>query len=553
MKRTLALLAAALFALLPLHAPVEGAERDAVQALMEQRVAAQPGTGIIGAVIDARGVRIYQAGESGTRRPLDARTLFEIGSVTKTFTATALAEMALAHEVSLNDPVSKYLPAGVRVPSFDGRRITLLDLATQRSGLPRLASNMDANANPADPYANYTPSDLYAFLNSYALTRAPGASYEYSNLGFGLLGLALAHRNGTSYESLMRGGVWRPLGMSDTGTTADNDDASRIAQGHDLYGRTVPAWHFTDASAGAGAIRSDVADLVKYLRAAMGQGSLGAAMRFAEAPRVGAGAGFRIGLAWQTDETYHVIEHEGDTAGYHAIVVMTADRSRGAVMLSNGPQLADIAGRALVADYPRGPEVRTLHLTDAQLDAYTGTYVNPSLGITYLIDREKHELDANIVGQQPLPILASRPDHFFYPDLLAAIQFVRRNGAVVGLVLTQHGLTFPVPKLGADGKPLVPEVTPEYPSVAALDPATLAQYVGRYRFQNLYGMEIAEKNGRVFVNLPGQPPWEIFASAKDDFFMKAADVLLHFNRDAAGRVLSVTFTQNGLAIPYTKE
>src|SRR5207244_7748295 len=152
------------------------------------------GEGIVVGLLDPSGARrIIAVG-------VDQAAVFEIGSITKTFTASILADMVDHGEVRLDDPVAKYLPPSVRVPSRNGKQITLLDLATQSSGLPRMPSNFTPK-DSLNPYADYTVQQMYAFLSSYALTRDVGAEYEYSNLGVGLLGHALALKAGTSYEA----------------------------------------------------------------------------------------------------------------------------------------------------------------------------------------------------------------------------------------------------------------------------------------------------------------------------------------------------------------
>ncbi|MBV9263444.1 MAG: serine hydrolase, partial [Candidatus Eremiobacteraeota bacterium] len=133
-----------------------------LQTALDARTSAAPGVGIAVGVIDHGVQRVYVSGTDGDGRPVDAHTLFEIGSVSKTFTATALAAMTLRRQVALTDSIAKYLPKGVRVPSLGGRQISLLDLAEQRSGLPRLATNMSGAAD--DPYADYSVADMYAFL-----------------------------------------------------------------------------------------------------------------------------------------------------------------------------------------------------------------------------------------------------------------------------------------------------------------------------------------------------------------------------------------------------
>ena len=144
-------------------------------------------------------------GQSGTGRPLDGNTVFEIGSISKVFTALVLADMVRKGELALEDPVAKYLPDTVKVPARNGRQITLLDLATQSSGLPRMPTNFTPK-DPANPYADYTIRQLYDFLSGYQLPRDPGERYEYSNLG--LLYWATRWRSGR--ES--RGSSWSRSG-----------------------------------------------------------------------------------------------------------------------------------------------------------------------------------------------------------------------------------------------------------------------------------------------------------------------------------------------------
>ncbi len=117
--------------------------------------------------------------------------------MTKVFTSLVLMDMVQKGEVAVTDPVSKYLPATVKVPERNSKKITLQDLSTQSSGLPRMPANFHPK-DQANPYADYTPEKLYEFLSGYQLTRDIGAQYEYSNLGVGLLGHAanIARRHG---------------------------------------------------------------------------------------------------------------------------------------------------------------------------------------------------------------------------------------------------------------------------------------------------------------------------------------------------------------------
>ena len=170
---------------------------------------------------------------AGDPRVPDADTVFEIGSITKVFTAIVLADMVERDEARLDAPVRELLGPDASLPSRDGIEITPLHLATHSSGLPRLPDNLDP-ADLANPYADYTEADLMDFLSSHDLTRRVGESVEYSNLGAGLLGHALAVRAGADYETLVTGRVLDPLGMTDTAVALSPSARGRLATGHDL-------------------------------------------------------------------------------------------------------------------------------------------------------------------------------------------------------------------------------------------------------------------------------------------------------------------------------
>jgi serine-type D-Ala-D-Ala carboxypeptidase/endopeptidase len=203
--------------------------------------------------------------------PPDGRTVFEIGSITKVFTTTLLADMVTRGEVALDDAIREHLPPEVKLPARGTALITLRQLATHTSGLPRLPANLfSADVDPENPYARYTPAALCAFLSRCRLRRVPGRVIEYSNAGAGLLGWILAGVAGRSYEELVRVRICSPLAMWDTGITIAPAQEARLAPGH-AQGQVVPNWEF-DVLAGAGALRSTPDDMLRFLRANLGQG-----------------------------------------------------------------------------------------------------------------------------------------------------------------------------------------------------------------------------------------------------------------------------------------
>ena len=144
--------------------------------------------------------------------------------------------------MKLDQPVAELLGPNAKVPKFKQREIQLIDLATHTSGLPRLPDNMGLLINPLNPYAGYTTDDLDAFLADFKLKREPGSKYNYSNLGMGTLGYALAKRSGKSYNELIEEKICQPLGMHDTTITLSEDQQARLASGIMPFGLPASNW-----------------------------------------------------------------------------------------------------------------------------------------------------------------------------------------------------------------------------------------------------------------------------------------------------------------------
>ena len=296
MKRCFYLLAAA--AALRAQAPTDAA----IRAILADRIdKLHQNVGIAAGIVDANGRRFVCYGNFSVKdlRPVGNDTVFEIGSTTKVFTSTILADMVQRGEVSLDDPVAKYLPAEVKMPQRGGKQITLVDLATHTSGLPRMPSNF-APKDPGNPYADYTVANLFEFLSSYELTRDIGSQFEYSNMGAGLLGQALARRAGTDYEGLVRARITGPLKMENTRIALSPEMKSRLAVGHNEARQPAANWDLP-TFAGAGALRSDARDMLTFIAAHLGyvESPLGPAMAaMTKVRRAGGGPQTDIALAW---------------------------------------------------------------------------------------------------------------------------------------------------------------------------------------------------------------------------------------------------------------
>ncbi|WP_228973104.1 serine hydrolase [Streptomyces sp. DH12] len=327
---------------------------------------AEDGVGaVVAAVVDGR-AEIRGAGRVASDRPdvPGADTLFEIGSVTKVFTALCLARLAVAGTVDLDEPLAGLLPEGTVVPSREGAEITLRHLATHTSGLPRLPKGMllrtRLRPNAPDPYARCTARVLLRGLARTRLDARPGARFQYSNLGAGLLGLALARRAGTDYPSLVRREVCAPLGLADTVVTVGADRADRLARGHDGDGRPTRPWHLADL-AGAGALRSTASDLVTFVLAQWdASGPLAEAVRLSRETRHPTGPSSWAHLGWvghRPDPRQGgrpQIWHNGGTGGFSSFVGFDPDRRTAVVALANTRSPVDAAAARLLATLQTG-------------------------------------------------------------------------------------------------------------------------------------------------------------------------------------------------------
>jgi CubicO group peptidase (beta-lactamase class C family) len=323
---------------------IETLIRERTDALMAKKL------GVVGIVVGVQyGDETYTAagGEIGLnyKTSPDRSTIFEIGSVSKVFTCLLLADAIARGEVTLDQPVEELLGHGISAPKFKGQPIRLVDLATHTSGLPRLPTNL-AIKNIFNPYANYSVDDLHAFLAEYELGRAPGTKYEYSNVGMGLLGHALAKRAGKSYEELLVERICQPLGLSDTVVTLSDDQKSRFAKG--IAGGVIPMpaspWDFPSL-AGCGGIRSTLDDMLVFVRANLQpeKTELADAIRLSHQehftthePDEKSSVKTGVALGWHyTNGRIPYLWHNGMTGGYASFVAIVPEKKLGLVVLSN--------------------------------------------------------------------------------------------------------------------------------------------------------------------------------------------------------------------------
>jgi CubicO group peptidase (beta-lactamase class C family) len=420
-----------LFACLSFTAHASGLPTDSeIHRILEDRVQAiagpEGGMGIVVGVLDEKGPRVIAYGDG-----LNGDSVFEIASVTKVFTALLLVDMTRTRDLALNDPVIKYLPKGTKLPERNGRKITLVDLATHTSGLPFMPDG----------------AEFYPFLATYALPRDIGAEWDYSNLGYWLLQEAMSRRDRADFEQLLQKRVIVPLGLHSTAITWTPELKARAAIGHDASLQPAPTFASTpiyNLMPAAGGMLSTPNDLLKFLGIAMGYEDSKLAPTIAKTLQTRRPAGSNEqALGWLIAGTGEdqIVFHDGGSFGYSSSVVWQPQRRIGVVVLSNQTtNVGDIARHLLQPSSPLEQPGRVRHteikLDPSTLDRYVGRYDMQGEGIV-TIAREEQLLTIELPPSWGLPKLklhAEGERDFYATELPLRVKFeVEEGGGVKGM------------------------------------------------------------------------------------------------------------------------
>ncbi len=515
---------------------------NAIHAYLQQCVEAEKGNvGIVVGIVDERGSRIVSCGrlDNGTDQEVNGDTLFEIGSVTKTFTTLLLEDMIERGQMQLDDPVAKYLPQSVKVPTRNGKEITLHHLATHTSGLPREPDNVDSECE-YNPWADYTADKLYAFVSGYQLTRDPGVQFEYSNPGVALLAQVIALKAGRNYESLLVERICQPLKMDSTRITLTPDLKTRLAAGHGPTGYVIASSDF-GALAPVGEIRSTAKDMLKYLSANLGltPSNLTPLMQKAHEVHVTKVIpGTDMGLAWATShdpQGTEIILHNGATYGYLAFAGFDKARRRGVVVLYNSRGLNDLLdlGRFLLkSEWQTDRRPAEAKISNSVYGSSVGQYQRSPESAPRLLKLRRLLLHIpkaaiSIPAGFCLVVLAV---------LFRRVGSVRGRGIILGCVVLVSGLSVALLLLDSNGAVCVPSPP---------------------------GIGIRCEGDRILVQATGSRSWpvdeflppivgELLPESETGLFERLSGTPITFSRDSRGTVTGLTAHYRGKAFSYEK-
>jgi CubicO group peptidase (beta-lactamase class C family) len=384
-----------------------------------------------------------------SKEKISANTLFEIGSVSKTFTALALASMVREGKIKLTDPVQNHLPKQVTLPVKNGKHITFLSLSNHSSGLPRLPTNMPFS-NPLNPYEDYTVEMMYEFLNDYKLPREVGEVHEYSNLAVGLLGHVLALIDNKSYQDMITDRVLTPLNMENTFVNIPASKTSLISDGHNDQLNVTEHWQLPTL-AGAGALNSSATDMASYLKANMSKEQLSDEFTLSHTSTgLFGNPDTKIGLGWiilkGKDNPYYM--HNGGTGGFRSFIAFDQKQQKGIVILTNSIFELDEIGHAFINNQLNKVQLTVpIHVAKEDLNKLNGKFqLVPNFVLT--ITNDESQLFVQATGQQKLTLTAISKTEYVNQAVKAKIIFeVNEAGKATSLTMYQGGQTLPGVKL----------------------------------------------------------------------------------------------------------
>jgi len=295
-------------------------------------------------------VYFYNYGETKRNNQTlpDKNTIFEIGSISKTFCGIALSYAITEGKIKLEDDIRKYLPEQYTNLEMNKQFIQIKHLVNHTSGLPRLPDNLkdQTNFDSLNPYKNYSKKMAFDFLKTVKLNHEPGDVCEYSNFGMGLLGIILEKIYGKSFEEIIKEKICLPNNMEATAINLNTEQVKVFTDGHNSAGILTPHWDL-GALVAAGGVKSTTGDMVNYLQYNLNETD--AAVKLSHQTTFNNGS--NIALAWHKIKTklgHELVWHNGGTYGYASFCGFIKEKKCALVVLSNTSTNVDYIGLSIL-------------------------------------------------------------------------------------------------------------------------------------------------------------------------------------------------------------
>jgi serine-type D-Ala-D-Ala carboxypeptidase/endopeptidase len=500
-------------------------------------------------------------------RNITEQSNFEIGSVTKTMNGALLSMLVADNKLKLDDRLAQFLR--VSVPSYEGREITLRHLVSHTSGLPALPPRF-APSDASNPYADVTETIVIGSLVDLKLRSAPGSSYSYSNWGAMLLSHVLSSVAGKNYELLMRERLFEPLSMRSAfiAMPAHNpNNVRRLVQGHMQSGLDASRWDFPANFSGAGGVRANLTDMVKYVQAQMKAANFASNVDAPEAVLLRAlksthsafGEAGESGLGWMRAKLNgkSFLVHEGGTGGFSSFVAFDEAGTKGVVILSD-TALSNIGGLSSLGVHLLDPKVPlgkprkivepSIELVRSLAGQYaftqTGNVVSFELRETKLND-DKLGLEMIVPEQGSYPLRFDSSGDFFLTTVDAIVRPSKRADGSYNVTYLQGGGVMATRRVQAGDT----AVKPPGPKLTAQE---LIAFAGVYEIAATFSVKIFLQEATLMAQATGQGAFPIEPILPDAFAADAVGIEIVFKRSADGKVVGFDLYQGGRITPAKK-
>jgi hypothetical protein len=470
-------------------------------------------------------------------------------------------------EIDLDAPADIANAAGIRLPSRDGRPIQWLDLVTHRSGLPRLPGNLHAT-DLVNPYRQYDSKKAAEFLNQYALTRQPGESREYSNLGASVLGYLIAEKAGKKYQQLLRERIAEPLQMTDCSVTLSRDQKKRLATPHSKYGSATPPWTFADLP-GAGGVHATMRDMMRFAKAQLNppSGTLGEAIELAWKQHTEADAsGPAMGLGWIIVGDGETRWHNGGTGGSQSTLFINRRINSAVIVLSNtavNDEIDQLGIRLIQKAAGLETEAERSDTAPPKLSPFTAVrFKGEHVIVDY--DGETYRWLA-LNGIKVEDIVASSKKQFgglwqkrISEDLVEVLwDMGHKPGKTVKLRLsdlnTSQDVIIEKAPMTEENRAIVKNLqqaddaahAERVAGKLAIDAKLRGRLVGRYQLMPNFIFDVQDRDGHLMVGITDQPTHEVFPDSPTRWSYRVVDATLEFKLPKTGRARSLVLHQNG--------
>ncbi len=518
--------------------------------LADSYAANGPGT----VVLVARGDQVLYRGVRGMADielgvPLSADQEFRLGSITKQFAAAGLLKLVEAGKLSLDDPLSKFLPT---YPN--GGRITVRELLNHTSGVKNYTEIPGRMELPIR--ADLSTAQLVDTFKDQPADFAPGEGWNYSNSGYVLVGAVIEKVTGLPWYVYLQKALFAPLGMSHTRFGDDHAIIPGMVHGYSMDAdKVVPSLYISMTQPhAAGSLVSTVDDLLRWNRALHGGKVLSDAMyRQMITPTGKAQAGhYGFGLERQTLRGHPTIQHDGGIFGFTAELTWVPDTALSVIVLHNSDSdptgtsapdriAASIGAVALGDPYP---EVKPIAMSAATLKTYEGVYRIDDKA-TRVLRMHDGALTSQRTGGTRTPLVPIATDEFAYPGSFTLLRIERNaKGSITGMRVFQDG------EGQGDGAPLTTDPLPAERTAVALPSAALQRVVGNYTSDGMT-MRVFMDGDALKTQMTGQSALMLYAQSQDHFFLIEVDATLEF-APASGAVKTMTLKQDGQTVEFKR-